>query len=234
VGVRFLHPIDTSVFKVDPTARARANLVERSRAWAAPYADELNSVQLDILYAYKAMAHFGAYQSASRGTIHVELPFYAKRAFLAVFSVAPRHRNSHRLARVAIEELDSRIAALPTTHGDLATPLRLRNAPRFIPFAANRARGAARKLTQNLPGPTIGALRADIAETIERARHETLERFVGDTGLNPAQMRSGALYERRALRRVANSSTATTGSWGTLGPIITVERALEAADAVVE
>ena len=228
VDVRFLHPIDTSVFNVDPTPRVRDNLIERCRAYAAPYADELNSVQLDVLYAYKAMAHFGAYQSAARGTICVELPFYAKRAFAAAFSVAPRHRSLHRFARAAMALLDPQVAALPTTHGDLATPLTLRNAHRFAPFVGNRARGAARKLTENLPGPTIGALHHGIPEEVERARRRILGRFLLQTRLDPARMRAGVLYDRHALRRLACSSGATAAGWGTLGPIITAERALEA------
>jgi hypothetical protein len=126
------------------------------------------------------------------------------------------------------------VAALPTTHGDLATPLTLRNAHRFFPFVGNRARGAARKLTQNLPVPTIGALRTGVPDEVERARRRTLDRFVRDTRLDPARMRAGALYDRRALRRLAGSPQATTAGWRTLGPIITVERALEAVGAELD
>jgi hypothetical protein len=234
VSVRFLHPIDTSVFRSDPTPCVRSNLIERCIARAAPYADELNSVKLDVLYAYKSMAHFGAYQSASRGTIRVELPFYAKPAFAVAFSVAPRHRNSHRLARAALELLDPRIAALRTTHGDLATPMRVRNAHRFAPFFAERARGAARKLTQNLPGPTLGALSGSTPQSVTVARQRALDQFIDATGASPARMRSGALYEAHALQRLAHSSAATSNGWSTLGRIITAERALEVVDAVLE
>lgn len=231
VAVRFMHPIENSVFKVDPTPSARESVVERCRAYVAPYMGELNSVALDMLYAYKAMAHFGAYQSAARGTVRVELPFYAKPAFVAPFSVAPRHRNSHRLARVAIDALSHEIAVLPTTHGDLATPMRVRNAARFAPFFTNRARGAARKLTQHLPGPTLGALPERVPAGIVEARHRVLDAFTAQTQLDPAKMRSGPLYDAAGLRRLARSSTATTAGWRTLGRIITAERAMEATDA---
>jgi hypothetical protein len=234
VAVRFMHPVDISVFRSDPTPRAREDLVERCRAHAAPYADGLNSVALDVLYAYKAMAHFGAYQSAARGTVRIELPFYAKYAFLTAFSVAPRYRNSHRLARVAIEGLNRQIAALPTTHGDLATPMHWRDALRFAPFFTTRARGAARKLTQNLPGPTLGALPERIPRRIEAARRRVLDAFAAQTELDPTKMRSGSLYDAAALRRLAVSGMATTTGWRTLGRIITVERALEAADAQID
>ncbi len=231
VAVRFMHPIERSAFRVDPTPSARESLVERCRAFVAPYADELNSVALDMLYAYKAMAHFGAYQSAARGTVRVELPFYAKPAFLAPFSVAPRHRNSHRLARTAIDALSHEIAVLPTTHGDLATPMRPGNAASFAPFFTTRARGAARKLTQHLPGPTLGALPERTPRCIEQARRRVLDAFAAQTELDPAKMRSGPLYDASGLRHLARSSSATTAGWRTLGRIITAERALEAADA---
>lgn len=234
VAVRFLHPIDVSVFRSDPTPRARESLVEMCRAFAAPYAGQLNSVSLDVLYAYKARAHFGAYQSASRGTIRVELPFYAREVFLAGFSVAPTHRNSHRLVRVAVEALNRRIAALPTTHGDLAMPLRIGNAHRFAPFFTTRARGAARKLTQHLPGPTLGALHTETPPEVEAARRRVLEAFVDSSGLDPSMMRSGPLYDAAGLRRLASSSVATTAGWDTIGRIITVERALEAVDAFID
>lgn len=234
VAVRFLHPIDIAVFRSDPTPRARESLIERCRVYAAPYASELNSRALDVLYAYKAIAHFGAYQSASRGTIRVELPFYARDVFVCAFSVAPRHRNSHRLVREAIDALDREVAAVRTTHGDLATPMRVRNAHRFVPFFTTRARGAARKLTQHLPGPTLGALQTETSPSVEAARRRVLDVFTTQTALDPARMRSGPLYDAPALRRLASSSTATTSGWQTLGRVITLERTLEAVDACID
>jgi hypothetical protein len=230
VAVRFLHPIDCSAFRSDPTGTARENLVRRCRDWVAPYADERGATQLDLLYALKSMAHFGAYQSAARGTIRVELPFYAKQAFSGAVSVAPRHRNWHRLARAAIELLDADIAAFPTTHGDPATPLRATNVHRFAPFVAVRARGAARKLTQNLPGPTLGAVRVHPDDEVLGARRRALSQFLARTHADPSRMRSGPLYDATGLRRLAHSPTATTGGWRTLGRIITAELAMEAAE----
>lgn len=234
VAVRFLHPIDVSVFRSDPTAVTRANLIQRCRDWVTPYAGELNSTQLDVLYALKSMAHFGAYQSAARGTVRVELPFYAKPVFTAAFSVAPRHRNWHRLARAAIELLDPEIAGLPTTHGDPAAPLRPTNAHRFLPFVAGRAKGAVRKLTQNVPGPTLGMLHVRTSEEVMSARGRALAQFIAKTHADPSHMRSGPLYDATALRRLVYSTSAVTHGWRTLGRIITAELALEAADGCLD
>jgi hypothetical protein len=234
VAVRFMSPIDLAVFRSDPTPRAREILVERGRSYAAPYEDELNSVSLDILHAYKGRAHHGAYQSAARGTLHVELPFYTKDVFTAGFSVAPRHRNSHRFARAAIALLNPRIAQVSTTSGDPAVPVRVRNAHRFVPYYTTRLQGAARKLTQNLPGPTLGALKVSTPAHIEAGRRRVLDAFITQTELDPAKMRSGPLYNAAALRGLATSSGATTTDWPTLGRIITAERALEVVDAAID
>ena len=186
---------------------------------------------LDVLHAYKGMGHHGAYQSAARGTLRVELLFYAKEVFGAAFSVAPRHRNFHRFARTVVQTLNPRVAEMPTTSGDPSTPLRVRNAHRFVPLYAMRVRDAARKLTQNLPGPTLGALDETIPAGLESARRQVLDDFIAETALDPSRMRSGPLYRAAALRRLAGSSAATTTGWATLGRIITAERALEVTDA---
>ena len=234
VNVRYLHPQDLSPLRSNPTPRVRANLLERCRAYAAPFEDLLNSAQLDMLYAYKSMGHFGAYQSASRGTIHVELPFYFRDAFNAPFSVAPAHRNMHRLMREMIRLLDMPIARLPTTTGGPAEPLSVRNAHRFLPYLQHRGSGIARKLTQRLPGPTIGAIRSSVPATVREARQRQLEELRARTGLEPARMRAGSLYDARGLAQLASSATATTDGWVTLGRIITIELALEAVDSALD
>lgn len=234
VDVRSLHPQDLSPLRSDPTQRVRANLVERCRAHAAPFGDLLNSAQLDVLYAYKSMGHFGAYQSASRGTMNVELPFYFRDAFIAPFSVAPAHRNSHRLMREAIPLLDRSVARLPTTTGGPAEPFGVRNAHRFPPYLKNRASNITRKLTERLPMPTIGAIRTSMPVDVREARQRQLDELIATTGLEPARMRAGRLYDARGLSRLASSPAATTGGWATLGRIITVELALEAVDLSVD
>jgi hypothetical protein len=234
VNVAFLHAQDLSPLRSDPTRAVRADLVARCRAYAAPYAELVNSAQLDMLYAYKSMGHFGAYQSASRGTIHAELPFYFRDAFAAVFSVAPAHRNYHRLMRQSIPLLDARIARLPTTVGGPAEPFRAGNAHRFLPYLEDRARGIARKLTEHLPGPTIGAMSTAAPAAVLAMRRRMLRELVDATALDPARMRAGRLYDARGLERLAASPTATTSGWTTLGRIITVELSLAAADAALD
>lgn len=234
VATRFLHAADVSVFSSDPTPRAREALIEQCRAYAAPYASELNSAQLDMLLAYKCVGHDGAYQSAVRGVLAVELPYFAKRIFDAPFSVQPRLRNFHRLMRQAISRLDPRVAALPTTSGGPAEPLRWRNVVRFSPYVTHRAQGAARKLTQHLPGPTLGAVSEPTDAKQIELRRLLLSDLVSRTDLDPLRMRSGCLYDRDRLRALANSPSAVMSGWPLLGRILTAEMALEVVDACLD
>lgn len=164
----------------------------------------------------------------------MELPYFAKPIFETPFSVAPKLRNFHRLMRHAIWLLDRRVAALPTTSGGPAEPVSLRNAPRFLPYLTRRGRGAARKLTQNLPGPTIGRLppTADLHELDLRRR--SLEELVSCTGLDPVRMRSGPLYDGRGLRALAGSPGALLSGWPLLGRIITAELALQTVGSALD
>jgi hypothetical protein len=234
VDMRFLQPMDTSPFASDPTPGVRENLVERCRSYVTPFAEELNSVQLDMLYALKSMAHFGAYQTAARGVMAAELPFYAKPVFTSAFSVAPKHRNFHRLMRRAIALLDPHIASLPTTAGGPAEPLRAGNINQFRPYLANRSRGAIRKVTQRLPGPTLGSVPPRRFEFEAGLRGHLLADLDARTNLDPQRMRTGRMYHRERLRSLLRSPEATTRGWNTVGRIITLELSLEAVDACLE
>src|SRR5204862_6482607 len=117
VDMMMMRPMSTRVFVEDPTAEVRENPRARMAAYAQPYAAHLNTVQLDMLYAYKCTGHFGAYLSAATGVITPQLPFYLKEVFDAAFSTSYRHRGGHRLMRRMIERLDPRLAAIETAKG---------------------------------------------------------------------------------------------------------------------
>jgi hypothetical protein len=230
-SVRLLHPIAMAPLRAGITERVRESLLERARAHLAPHPGELGSVALDRLHAYKSMGHHGAYLSAARGALDAELPFYTKTAFSAALSSAPAHRRFGRLARSMLWSLDPKVARLPTSSGGPGEPIRLAALPRFAPYAQRRARAGARKLTQNLPGPTLGRLPAGFRPDGVALRERLLGELRERTGLDPARMRAGSLYDRDGLRALAASPEALAGGWTTLGRIITVELALERVDA---
>jgi hypothetical protein len=235
VDMRLLKPLDTTAFAEDPTPEARANMRERMAARAAPYASHLNTTQLDVLHAYKNTGHFGAYLSASAGTIHPELPFYLKEVFTAPFSTNYRHRGSHRLMRHMIDALDPRLAAVETEAGGPAQPMRLSNGHRFLPYYATLARRAAAKLSQRgLPRPILTAhtppdltqaeARAALVQTLDEGRP-----------LRHKSMRSAPLFARDAVNDLlARAGDPNLRERELLGRVLTVELALRTADASVE
>jgi hypothetical protein len=151
----------------------------------------VNTRQLDLLYAYKVMGHFGAFTAAAQAVLPTELPFYTRPVFLAAFSTQHRHRNAHRLMRRMIEHLQPGAAAVRTTKGGPAQPLRVSNLHRFLPYYARLGSKAVEKVT----GIRLYDLRAERRPPgpVDVRRHAL--RFVLD-GAAPAAVsfRSRALY----------------------------------------
>jgi hypothetical protein len=225
VDLRMLAPEDTSVFREDPTPRVRRDLLERMRERAAPRADLPNTVQLDLLYAYKSTGHFGAYTSAARGHLDAELPFYWKPVFTAAISARDRFRTQHRLQRHMIAALDARLAAVVTQRGGPAEPWRAGNLHRFAPYYVRQARNLGRRLAAGrIPAAT--GRPAPVNQARARALAELGPR------LDATVMRSGSLYRPEGLADlVARAHRPGFTQWPLVGRIVTLELALDAADA---
>lgn len=230
-NVGYLKAMDLVPLKIDPTPAVRDDLIRRLRAYAAPHGDLPKQFQLDALYGYKSMGHYGAYLSASRGVLAVELPFYLRDVFSLSFSVAPRHRNYHRFMRELMELLDPGVAAVPTTNGGPALPFSIRRAPLFVPYVRDHARRIAKQLTKNLPGPTIGAVPLRSEDEMARGRRQLLEQWITKPR---TEWRSGPLYSFERMHELMRAPRALDDSWPILGRIITVEMALEAVDAAID
>jgi hypothetical protein len=205
-------------------------------AWVAPYSSELNTTQLDILYAYKSTGHFGMFTSAANAFLRTELPFYSKAVFTAAFSTNYRFRNHHRLMRDIINRLDSRVAAVPTTKGGPAEPWRLTNLHRFSPYYLLIARKAVNKLSGKVFRRALLAppLRAD--PRVAAARRAILLRMRdGGGALSPDSMRAAPLFNHTGLADLeARSHDEAFLDTALLGRILTVELALRATDSSLD
>jgi hypothetical protein len=204
-------------------------------ARAQPYSCELNTVQLDILYAYKCTGHFGAYMSAAYGVINSELPFYLKPVFGAAFSASHRNRGAHRLMRRMIELLDPQLAAIETAKGGPAQTPRLSNLHRFAPYYGKLARKAAWKFSERvLRRPML--LPAAPTEPIRAAARGALVDSLDDgRALRWRTMRARPLFKRTQMDELlARAGEAGLKDGALLGRILTVELALRAADAALE
>jgi hypothetical protein len=227
---RVLGPLDVSVFRQDPTAAVGAALRGELEHRVEPFAGTPNTFQCDLIYALKATGHFGAYQSSAAGWVHMELPFYLKPVFASAISAAPRHRNFHRLMREMMAQLDPAIAAIQTETGGPAEPLRLGNLPRFAPYPWRRGKRFAARLRGRVLGPGGGD---SPPSQRELGRGRLIETLRAEGRLDPARMRSAALYDSQRLEQLleAGAGNPAAADWTLLGRIVTSELALEAADA---
>jgi hypothetical protein len=219
-------PVNTSMLQRDPSPEIRADLAARARTWAAPYAGEPNTVQLDVLHAHRMVGHFGAFATAGGAFLHVQVPAYFKPVFTTAFSTSFRHRLNHRLMRHMIRRLDPRIAALATTAGGPAEPWRAANLHRFVPYFAKIGRRAVTKLSRRAIGRGLLAARPPTDRRVLAARHGALRSL----GLRHAEMLTADLYRgpqldaflERALRPGFEDANMLTR-------IVTLELALRAA-----
>jgi hypothetical protein len=226
LDMRMLHPMDVGLFRADPTADVREDMKRRMQAWVEPYSDELNTTQLDVLYAYKVTGHFGTYRSADSAFLHAELPFYFRPIFTAAFSTSQRHRDNHRLMRHMIARLDQRVAAVATSTGGPAEPWRPTNLHRFVPYYAQIARKAVNKLSQRTLNRPL------LPERNEAWWSPPAARGAAVAALGEGELRSRALYDERVLAALLGGAGDPRFAETTvLGRVLTAELALRAADA---
>ena len=235
LDMRLLHPMNTGLFAADPTNAVRSDFAARMGACAEPYADEPNTTQLDVMYAYKMTGHFGAYLSADGVFLDSELPFYFKPIFGAAFSSQHGHRDNHKLMRHMMWQLDPRLASISTTTGGPAVPWRPSNLHRFAPYYGQIAVKAVNKISQRALGRPL--IRGDAEDFYcdAAARRAVLRSVAGGGELQAADLRSASLFNSGELddllRRAAKPGFEETTI---LGRVLTVELALRALDAGLE
>ncbi len=225
---------DMSVLAEDPSEAVRANLLSRLSVWAEPHAGHLNTWQLDMIYGYMNTAHFGLYGPAFGAYGLIQSPYYFGSINEKAASVNWKHRLGHGLMRHAINHLDPKVAALPTTMGGPAEPIQFSNLHRFAPYAKSVGRRATNKLSKRAIGrklinhPVPGPTEAEIA-----ARRNCLDglRVGGDSGVTGYLTRSASLYDEPVvadlLRRAVEPDFEDTEM---LGRILTVEMVLRATN----
>jgi hypothetical protein len=234
LDMRLLHPLNTDIFASDPTPDVRDDFRERMVRRAEPYSGELNTTQLDVMYAYKVTGHFGAFLSADGAFLRSRLPFYFRPIFAAAFSTNHRHRDNHRLMRHMIDRLDPTIAAVGTVTGGPAQPWRLSNLHRFAPYYADLTRRAAAKLSYRAFGRAVLATRRPPNPAAARARSTLVRKLRSEGVLDPSRMRSAPLYKAGVLEPWLDAAERPTfADEALLGRVVTVELTLRAVDASI-
>lgn len=223
MSMRSLTPIDFGVLRESPRPQVERYMRDVLARYASPYATELNTTQLDAIYLYRAVGHFGAYRSASEAYVRTEIPAYYKEIFNSAFSAHYRHRNGHKLHRAIIEKINPAMSAVPTTRGGPAQTMRLRNARHFWPYYWRIANKAAHKISRRPSAHhTEGPAAAGYRHAIRSLRDEGL--------LDPRSMRTGDMYDTAQLEGLLTASQRPDfDGWTVLGRVATVELALIAA-----
>jgi hypothetical protein len=235
LDMRLLHPMNTGIFASDPTPEVRDDFRERMVRRAEPYSGELNTTQLDVMYAYKMTGHFGAFLSADGAFLRSRLPFYFRPIFAAAFSTNYRHRNNHRLMRHMINRLDPKLAAIRTATGGPAQPWRLSNVHRFVPYYIDLGRRATAKLSYRAIGRAVFARRTNPRPEAVRARTTLVRSLRSEGVLDPSRMRSAPLYKPGALEPWLDlAERPVFADEELLGRLVTLELALRAVDASVD
>jgi Glutamine amidotransferase domain len=233
LDMRLLHPMDTSVLAVDPTPEVRDDFRRRMLDWTRPFGNELNTTQLDMMYAYKCTGHFGLYGPAFGAYGLVQSPLFFKPIFRAAVSTHWRHRNSHAFMRQMIERLDPRVASITTTSGGPAQPMRTTNFHRFLPYYADVGLRLANKLTEKALGRGFLTKSAAPSPRVVAARQASLSYLAnGANGHSRGDsMRSASLYNREKLKNFLSEAAKPQFREAALfGRMITVELALRATD----
>jgi len=167
IDLRIVAPSDLRPFAVDPTALVWDELRSSLLQQIAPLADEVNTFQLEVLYALRCRGGYGAYLSATAAATSGVFPFFFRDVFVAFTSIKARYRLQHHFQGALIQFLDDNVARLRTTRGGPALPYTIGNVGRQLPYIAqqgsNLARRTARKYGSRFSrrtaprGPAVGA-----------------------------------------------------------------------------
>jgi hypothetical protein len=231
--MRVFPPLGAPIFRTDRSEEVRAELRRRMQAWLEPYADEPNTFQLDLLYTYRTVGHFGAYRSAAGAFLDAQLPFYFKPIFTAVTSTNFRFRNHSRLQRQMIAGLDQNVAALETTSGGPAEPWRPSNLHRFAPFYGRIARKAINKLSQKALGRPV--LPSPHSNGPVAARAAVVNHLENTADFRYDKLRIAPLLRRESFEElVRGARDPAVGDATLLGRVITAELALRETNRALQ
>jgi len=214
--------IEQDVLAPGSVERTRETILELVRPVAARYADEPASRQLDACYAYKSSGHFGAYRAADDLELEAHLPYYWKAGFAVSFAIDRRHRTGHKLSRHMLERLDPQIAALPTTRGGPAAPMRLTTAHRHLPFYLLMARKTVNKTAQLTVGRTPFPLPKAFGWPEPASNAAVVDRLRSSGILDSRELRIRPMLSDEGVRRLETLDL----SGRMLGRLLTAELAL--------
>jgi asparagine synthase (glutamine-hydrolysing) len=214
---------ETSLFRADWRAHYVADQTDVIRSIVAMAPDALNTAKLDAVYMWKSSGHVGRYAGAMWPLVAAPAPLATARLVEYAIALPWRYRMAGRLVRQMITRMHPALAALPTSYGGSAEPIRLTRPDQVLPYVASSAARLVRKLGQVtirhpiIPNPTVR-----VAEPAwERDLVATLgaERF-----LDPEHLRTASLYDPDGLGRfLARAHAGDVTAFSQLSAIVSIE-----------
>lgn len=235
IDYRILHPIDPTIFgNLKRIDLVRDELKSLLMAVGEQYAGSINTLKLDCIFAFRDIGHTGAHIAAVTGLQRVFAPYILKDTLQFAISTNSKWRSHSRMVRLMIEKLNPILANYETTSGGPASPMRLTNINKFAPYWVGIGKQLVRKVSHSILGHSIlPPLRDELAGyPLVQWRRETLDCLEKDGILNPAQMRSGYLYDARRVGTFFNEAREDGFQReNLLSRVITVEMAIRAVES---
>jgi hypothetical protein len=223
IGIR---PSDFSLLAPGSRAVAGDIVTDSLTRWIEPYRDERSTVQLDACYAYKATGHFSAFRAADDVQLVAQLPYYFRPVFEAGFSLPQRHRDGHKLQRILIPRLDPAVAAVETTSGGPALPMRPSTVHRYLPYYTSLAKRGLNKTTAKVTGREPFPPRRDFHWDEARANANVVSHLLESGVLDWGRLRTRPLLSPIGVARFRAGRVPPV----MLGRLLTAEMALHATD----
>jgi hypothetical protein len=228
-----VNPLDWSVLR-DGThwkSLLREELKTQYRTIGERQPDWPNTVKLDLIGQGLERPACGTTIAAILGQQRVVLPYDFKENIARVFSVSYRWRTHSRLVRLILERTNPKLAGIETADGGPATPMRLTNMHRFVPYWLDVSEKLLWKLGYKYLGKAMWNKRdagpAGKAYPVAQWLQETVLQLQDQALLVPDKMHSASLYDKNRLQTLVADSTAWSLAYETLlSRIITLEMAL--------
>ena len=189
-----------------------AGVIRRANARLSDYP---NTAKMDNVYLTLRMQRWqGRIASATSRIWPCLSPFMFRRPMELALSAPPSRRVRHRMTRRLIEYLNPRLAAMPLAQGYPALPLRLTTAHKFGPLAMEVARKVQHRVWRKA---------SNGARPVNPIRGLWEQEEVREI-CDPGSMRTGALYDGRALREFLAASRDTSfPQHARFGRVLTLE-----------
>jgi hypothetical protein len=230
---RLMPAVDRPVLKDTSTwiGSIREELRKQVTAIGEQHPHWPNTAKLDLIGGRVEPSLSGATISAVLGLQRAISPFDFKDNVSCILSVNPKWRTHSRLFRLILQRVSPILASIETADGGPASPMRLTNLQKFVPYWLGVGEKLIWGMGRNYLGKSlwkkINPGTEGKAYPLAQWRRDTLAEPEVQNLLTPAKMYSANLYDLEKLQALlAEAHTNSFRHEALLSCILTVEMAL--------